>query len=562
MVQKALDKNYNAAIYLRLSKEDGDFSVSTDKKESNSIANQRKLITEYLKHYPEITLVAEYCDDGYTGTNFDRPNFQKMMEDVKQRKINCIVVKDLSRFGREYIEMGRYVEKIFPAMGVRFIAINDNYDSGLAEQAGNEIIIPFKNLINDSYSRDISIKVRTNLDIKRRNGEFVGTHVVYGYQRCEEDKNQLVIDQAVAPIVQSIFRMKMDGFSPTQIAEKLNRDGVPSPYEYKRLSGSKFKTGFKQQVVSSWGAVTIYRILKNEMYTGTLVQGKTSSPNYKVKNRTRKEESDWTRTENAHEAIITPATFDLVQKLMLEDSRSPSGDESVHLFSGKIFCQDCQGSMTRKRTTIAGKTYVYFICTANKQDKNVCNAHRIREQAVYDAVLAVIQSQVELALDLQLALEQLHGISWEERELERIRQRMKRQEEIITHNKQMETAIYEDFKAEIITLDEYHIFKEEFDKNIKEANEAITHLNSNRNQVRGGLTEQQSWLAQFKEYENIRELNRRIVVHFIERIEITADKEVSVVLNNADQFQAILEFLREYPEVGKEKVLPFAREVI
>lgn len=561
-MQKTLDKNYYAAVYLRLSKEDGDFSISTDKKESNSIANQRKLIMEHLKHRPEITFVQEFCDDGYTGTNFDRPDFQKMIELVKLGKINCIVVKDLSRFGREYIEMGRYVEKIFPALGVRFIAINDNYDSAMAEQAGNEIIIPFKNLINDSYSRDISIKVRTNLDIKRKNGEFVGTHVLYGYERSEENKNQLVIDQTAAAVVQSIFRMKMDGFSPAQIAEKLNKDGVPSPCEYKRLSGIKYKTCFQRQAQTDWSAVAIYRTLKNEMYTGTLVQGKTSSPNYKVKNRTQKDETDWTRVENAHEAIITPATFDIVQKLMLEDTRSPSGKESVHLFSGKIFCQDCKGTMTRKRTHSAGKEYVYFICNANKQNKNVCDRHQIKEQAVYDAVLAVIQTQVELALDLQLALEKLHGISWEDRELERIQQRIERQEEIITHNKQMKTAIYEDFKTEVISLEEYRIFKEEFDKNIKEANEAIAHLNSNRNQVRSGLTEQQSWLTQFKKYENIQELNRRVVVHFIERIEISNNKEVSVILNNADQFQAILEFLKEYPELENEKVISLVREVV
>ena len=281
-MQKIIDKTYYAAIYLRLSKEDGDTS-SGEKKESNSIANQRKLIEDYLKKHPEITFVQEFCDDGYTGANFDRPDFQRMMEQVKQRKINCIIVKDLSRFGRDYIDSGKYIEKIFPSLGIRFIAINDNYDSAQSHQAGNEIILPFKNLINDSYSRDISIKIRSNLDIKRRNGEFVGTHVVYGYRRSDEDKNKLVIDQAVAPIVQSIFRMKLDGFSPAQIADKLNKDGIPSPYEYKRLNGDKFHTGFKKQVHTEWSPVAVYRILKNEMYTGTLVQGKTTTPNHKIK---------------------------------------------------------------------------------------------------------------------------------------------------------------------------------------------------------------------------------------------------------------------------------------
>ena len=561
-MQKFMDNTYYAAIYLRLSKEDGDFSSSGEKKESNSIANQRKLIEDFLKQHPEVVLTQEFCDDGFTGANFDRPDFQRMIELVKQRKINCIVVKDLSRFGRDYIESGKYIEKIFPALGVRFIAINDNYDSAMSHQAGNEIILPFKNLINDSYSRDISIKVRSNLDIKRRNGEFVGTHVVYGYQRSEENKNQLVIDKTVAPIIESIFRMKIDGFSPAQIADKLNKDGVPSPYEYKRLCGSKFQSGFKKQIQTDWSPVAIYRILKNEMYTGTLVQGKTMTPNHKVKVRSKKDESEWARTENAHEAIIPPATFDAVQKLMLEDSRSPSGEDAVHLFSGKIFCADCQGSMTRKKTKSNGKEYVYFICTTNKQNKHECNPHRIKEQDVYDAALAVIQAQVSLALDLERALQEVYGISWERRELERIQNRIARQEDVIEYNKKMKAGIYEDFKTEMITLEEYKIFKADCDQKIKEAQDAIARLTGDRNTVNAGLTGQQSWLAQFQEYENIHELNRRVVVHFIERIEIDHDKQVNVSLNNANQFQAILDFLAEcQAEADRKKVIPFIREV-
>lgn len=560
-MQRIMDKNYYAAIYLRLSKEDGDTS-SGEKKESNSIANQRKLIEDYLNKHPEITLVQEFCDDGYTGANFDRPDFQRMMEQVKQRKINCIIVKDLSRFGRDYIDSGKYIEKIFPSLGIRFIAINDNYDSAQSHQAGNEIILPFKNLINDSYSRDISIKIRSNLDIKRRNGEFVGSHVVYGYRRSEEDKNKLVIDQTVAPIIQSIFAMKLDGFSPAQIADKLNNDGVPSPYEYKRLSGSKYQSGFKKQIQTDWGAKAIYRILKNEMYTGTLVQGKTTTPNHKVKTRTTKDESDWMRTENAHDAIIPPALFDTVQRIMLEDTRSPSGDDSVHLFSGKVFCADCQNTMVRKRTRSAGKEYVYFVCNTNKVDKKACDSHSIKEQAVCDAALAVIQAQVALALDLEAALSQLNGISWERREMERINAKIVRQEEIIEHNKQMKAHLYEDFKSEMITREEYNIFKAEFDKGIQEAKDAIARLVGNKNQISSGLTEQQSWLAQFREYENIQELNRRVVVHFIDRIEITADKQVHVFLNNADQFQAIIEFLEEEKaKATAKKVISLIREV-
>lgn len=560
-MQNYIDKTYYAAIYLRLSKEDGDFSQSGEKKESNSIANQRKLIEDYLKHHPEIVFRQEFCDDGFTGADFDRPDFQKMIELVKKREINCIIVKDLSRFGRDYIESGKYIEKIFPAMGIRFIAINDSYDSAMNQQAGNEIILPFKNLINDSYSRDISVKVRSNLDIKRRNGEFVGNHVVYGYQRSEENKNQLVIDKTAAVVVQNIFRMKIDGFSPAQIADRLNQDGIPSPYEYKKRCGFKYRSGFIKQVQTLWSAVAIYRILKNEMYTGTLVQGKTSTPNHKVKVRSKKDESEWIRIENAHEAIIPPATFDIVQKLMSEDTRSPSGKESVHLFSGKIFCADCQNSMIRKKTKSHGKEYVYFICSAGKQDKEMCSVHRIAEHTVYDAVLAVIQSQVALALDLEAALKELDGVCWERRELERIQRGIIRQREIIEYNKKMKTMIYEDFKTEVITLDEYKILKEDCDRKTDDANQAISRLIENRNKVNSGLTGQQNWLNQFREYRNIKELNRRVVIHFIERIEVTQDKQVQITLNHADQFRAILDFLEEYREQHASEA-SFEKEVV
>ena len=584
-MQSFMDKTYYAAIYLRLSKEDGD-TATGEKRESNSIANQRKLIDDYLRKHPEITKVREFCDDGYTGANFDRPEFQKMMEQVRVGTVNCVIVKDLSRFGRDYIDSGKYIEKIFPSLGVRFIAINDNYDSAGAYQAGNEIILPFKNLINDAYSRDISIKIRSNLDIKRRNGEYVGNHLVYGYRRSEEDRTRLVIDEAVAPVIQSIFGMKLDGYSPAQIAQKLNRDGVLSPYEYKRSCGSRYHTHFKKHMRTEWSAVAIHRILKNEVYTGTLVQGKTTSPNHKIKTRTMKPPSEWVRTEHAHEAIISPAIFDTVQRLMREDTRG-SGTEPAHLFAGKVFCADCGRKMIRALFHYGGKEYVYLDCPGRndgtrhrlppppkpkppakgKQPAKGGPArkrrppfvyYRIREDAVYDAVLAVIQTQVALALDLDKALGQLDGVSWERRELERIQTKILHQEEAIEHNKELKAHLYEDFKDEVISREEYAIFKEEFDKAIREAQDAITRLTGDKNQISAGLTERQSWLSQFRAYQNIQSLTRRVVVHFVDRIEITADKQVRVILNQADQFRSITEFLDEVkrdppPKRGRRK---------
>lgn len=292
-----------------------------------------------------------------------------MMDSVKSGEVDGIVVKDLSRFGREYIDTGMYIQKLFPLLGVRFIAINDHYDNAQPGMMENELVLPFKNLMNDSYCRDISIKVRTNLDVKRRNGEFVGSRVIFGYVRSPDNKNQLIIDPPAAKVVQDIFAWKIEGLSAAQIADKLNKSGVLSPIEYKKAHGSKQRTIFQTHDQAKWSSVAIYRILSNEMYTGTLVQGKTTTPNHKVKKTITKSKSEWTKIENAHEAIISHSQFDLIQKILSEDTRSPVGKRGVQPFSGIIYCADCNSAMVRRVTKHGDSEYAYFICSGNKSKK-------------------------------------------------------------------------------------------------------------------------------------------------------------------------------------------------
>ena len=554
MLKLTQDRLYKAAIYLRLSKEDGDFSFTGKKLESDSISNQRLLIKEYLRKCPEITVVKEYCDDGYTGANFERPRFQEMIEAVKAGEIDCIVVKDLSRFGREYIDSGNYLQKIFPMLGVRFIAINDNYDNAKPGATENDLVLPFKNLMNDSYCRDISIKIRTNLDAKRRSGQFVGSRVVYGYMRDPDDKNRLVIDRDAAPVVQDIFKWKLEGLSPAQIADKLNDNGILSPIEYKKAKGLKQRTAFQNKPQALWSAVAIYRILKNEIYTGTLLQGKTTTPNHKVKKTIVKDRSEWSRTENAHEAIISATQFDIVQEIMLDDTRSPVGANGVHPFSGKIFCADCESPMVRKLNRCSDKEYTYFICGGNKGDKHVCSSHRIKEETVYETVLAVIQVHISAALVMEDAMKCIEGADWEARELRKIEEKISFQQEIIDKNRRLLTGAYEDFRSQFLTREEYETFRSQFNGNITEAQAAISHLVSERNSIKGGLTEQQGWLAQFKKYENISEITRSVVVNLIDRIYIRENKDIDVHLKHQDKFATILEFLDEQKAKGNTKI--------
>ncbi len=258
------NKKFLVASYLRLSREDG------DKVMSDSIANQRAMITEYVNQRDDLVLTEEYIDDGYSGTNFDRPSFRRMMEAIKKKKITCVIVKDLSRLGRNYIETGRYLEHIFPMYKVRFISILDHYDNVNTTGDVDQIIVPFKNLINDAYCRDISMKIRSHFEVKRKSGQFIGSFATYGYQKDPHNKNHLIIDPYAAEIVKSIFRMKLEGKSAQHIADELNKLGVLPPSEYKRSSGLNYDCGFRCSEEPKWAAVSVQRVLSNELYTGVM----------------------------------------------------------------------------------------------------------------------------------------------------------------------------------------------------------------------------------------------------------------------------------------------------
>ena len=388
---------YRAAIYVRLSKEDGDLD-DVRKAESNSISNQKSLILNYLKDKEDIEIVSIREDDGYSGATFDRPAFKLMMQDVKDGIIDCIVVKDLSRFAREYIDAGRYIERMFPAMGIRFIAINDAYDSADTQAQGNEIIIPFKNLINDAYCRDISIKIRSHLETKRQNGEFVGNYCVYGYKKSEIDHNVIVPDEYAGHVVQDIFCWIKNGMSLDAISDKLNVLGILSPMAYKLSNGENYKTAFQKKDELLWTPVAVRRIATNIIYTGTLVQGKITTPNHKVKTKILKPQEKWAVCHNNHEALVSLRTFQIVQRLLSVDMRMAPGKDSIYLLSGIAVCADCGALMTRKVSTVNGKKYVYYMCSNNKKNKK-CSSHRIKEADLESRVFDTLRDMTAILLD-------------------------------------------------------------------------------------------------------------------------------------------------------------------
>ena len=535
-------KIYKAAIYVRLSKEDGDVSDAS-KAESNSISNQKELIKDFLKDKQDIVIVSERVDDGYSGVNFERPAFQLMLEDIKQGKVDCVVVKDLSRFGRNYIESGRYIEKIFPMLGVRFIAINDNYDSLTGKSQTDEIVIPFKNLINDAYCRDISIKIRSHLDVKRRKGEFIGSFTIYGYAKDEHDHNKIVIDEYAAGVVRDIYQWKISGMSQQRIADKLNDMGVLSPAEYKKSCGIKYSANLQTKKQAIWSAVAITRILTNESYTGTLIQGKVTTPNYKVKKTVIKDEEDWAVIPNAFEAIITKEQFDMVQEILKKDTRVAPDKKSVYLFSGIAVCGDCGRQMSRKVSTVSGKKYVYYMCSANKKE-GVCSSHRIREDELEKAVVTYLNSYIDELENIQHFLEFIDKLPYQEVNVKRLNMRIVQLEEDAQKYEKLKVSVYEDLKDELISKEEYISMKQEFEKRRRAALDSIAQIKIEIETLASRNGKHHEWIESFIANKGIEKLERNVVVELIDYIKIYEDKRIEIVFRYADNYKEILNQIR------------------
>ena len=553
MLSNNLSKTYLCGGYLRLSKEDDDIAKS-ETLQSNSIENQKEYIEDYLQSKPEIRVVDFYIDDGYSGVNFDRPDFQRMLQDIKDKKINCVIVKDLSRLGRNYIEVGKYIERLFPFLGVRFIAINDNFDSADDAALSNNIIVPFKNLINDAYCRDISIKIRSHLEVKRKRGEFIGAFPVYGYMRGE-DKNKLIVDPCAAEIVKEIFAMKMEGMSQQAIADELNRLGVLSPAEYKKEQGSGYKTVFQTHSRAKWTAVAVLRVLTNEVYMGTLIQGKESTPNYKVRVREKKPKEEWIRVENAHEAIISRTDFELISDILQKDTRVSTGKSAVSVYSGYLVCADCGCSMVRKKVRSGSLEYVYYVCSGNKKDKDICSSHRISENTLNMAITKTLQLHLKQLGDLQESIRYIRETSGNSDKIKKlVLQSEKRKEDIEKYNR-LKLECYEDYKKELITQDEYMLFKKELDNRIEEIQRAITELGKKKRMLLDGGYEKESLLEKFLTSKEI-ELKRSILVRFISRIYVYEDHRIEIIFRYQDEIRQLLGIVEEIKhEVALEEVI-------
>ena len=546
-MKNVAEQVWNTCGYVRLSREDG------DKEESNSVTGQKDLIRDYLSRCPELRECGMKVDDGYTGSNFDRPGFQEMMAEVKAGRINCIVVKDLSRFGRDHLTAGEYIERIFPFLGVRFIAINDHYDSMNSRVESDELIVPFKNLINEAYCRDTSVKTRSQLEIKRQRGDFIGSFAVFGYRKDPENHHRLLVDDYAADVVRDMFKWKLEGISAGDIADRLTGLGIPTPMEYKRSQGMRYSTSFRVKEESVWSAGMILRILKNPVYIGVLEQGRVTTPSYKVKRLVVKPREEWAVVENCHEAIIDRYDFESVQKVLALDTRTSVSGRAVELFSGMVYCGECGGAMIRKTVPSGKKRYVYYVCAAHKNEKT-CSAHSMRIEALDEIVLDALKRYIQDVIDLSDLLELTDTAQLQQAGVRKLQGRLEKKQEDIDRYQTLLRSLYESLADGVIDRDEYQDLKKTYSRRRDEAEEQAEAIQMEMNQEMGNFSEGRDWMGQFRKHQNIETLDRYVVVSLIERILIFRDRRVEIVYRWYDEFRWQMGLLKQvqaaHPERG------------
>lgn len=528
-----------AIAYYRLSK----FAKSTD---SESIANQQKLIREYVSRHPEIVLVDEEQDDGYTGTNYDRPGFQAVIKAVKEKRANCVIVKDLSRLGREYIETGKYLERIFPAMGVRFISINDDIDSE-HERAGDDIIIPVKNIMNEAYCRELSRKLRRQFEVQRSKGEYVGSFVSYGYVKDLEDKHRLVIDEYAAEVVRGIFQLKMQGYNAQAIADYLNENGVLSPSRYKRQIGSQYQSGFQKGQVSEWGPMTVRRILTNEIYIGTLIQGKRGTPNYKVKQMRERDPSKWSVVKHNHEPIIDELMFELVQQMLKRDTRKSPQEETVQPLAGIVFCADCMRGMCRRVVKRGTNSFYYYVCSTNKRAKE-CSSHSFSQKTLESIVYRAIKRQIDLVVELDTLLSQVERSGLVAGKLKRLDVLAEEKEHEIESYQEYRRKLLEAFHEELIDRTEYDAMRQKYTAMISQAQASLEKIMEERKSALSEKSDARNWVSQFAKYQDAPQLTREMAATLIDKVFVYEDKRIKIDFNYRNEIAYHQEILQQ---VGK-----------
>ena len=538
------EKIWTVALYVRLSVEDG------DKVESNSVVNQKQLLSDFLKENLNFNLYDFYVDDGYSGTDFERPAFKRLLEDMRNKKFNTIIVKDLSRLGRNYIEVGNYIEQIFPLFNIRFIAINDNIDSFKDPASVNNVIVPFKNLINDEYCRDISNKIRSVLTMKKRRGEYVSAFTPYGYIKDPKDVHHLIIDEDAARVVRMIYQWSLEGCGRKKIAKKLNAMGILNPLGHKRLELNK-KVGGKSKkdgkLSYAWDMTVLQRILEDQTYCGDTVQNRGKLISYKVHKHIKNPREEWIIVKDTHEAIIDRDTWEKVQEAInCRDTRVCKTGYLTY-FAGHIKCADCGRAMCKNPSGYyKGKPrpYYYYVCSTYKQRSiDLCTSHNIRNTILEESVLEAIKLQVNLIVDFEKTLNDIKQISNIDYRIETMNDRIKRLNQKLEKQKQLRKMTYEDWKLGNISEDEYKEYSESYTNSINQIQENIENIKEELSKFEKN-DDNIVWINKFTKYKNITKLSKEVVDELIDDIYVHEGKEITIKFKYEDEYKKAIEYIK------------------
>lgn len=540
---------YHTAGYIRLSIED------SGKTDGYSLANQEKLVKDFIAEQQDMRLYRLYIDNGATGTVFERPAFDEMMQDMKDGKINCIVVKDLSRLGRNYLEAGNYLEQIFPFFRVRFISITDGYDSNSPDVTDESLIIPLKNIINEGYAKDISLKITTSFESRKKQGQFMGRYPVYGYLKDPANKNHLIVNPETCGIVKRIFQMRNSGMALGAIASQLNAEGIPSPARYLWIKGLSKEERHQD---SYWDRINVKRLLTNKMYLGILVYGKERSSFAKGIKRQRVPESEWKYVPNAHEAIIDQELFDSVQK-KLEDTKQNflnmtginEDYRPENLFRGRIHCSDCGGAMkmskfvnTRKDGSI-DRYAVYECCRRKKLYDLSCPQRSIRKAVVDKTVEEAIRFHIRTFLDTEQIIAKLNRSPKGRAAASDIQNHIREKQRRISKIERLSTGIYEDYREGILNEEEYLAIRSRYGEEKEGLVKEVDALMLAEREHEADYHSTGSLADIVRKYAEFPEINREIVEAFIADIQVHTDSHLVITFAFEDEFQRLIDMAEQ-----------------
>ena len=534
-------RTWRTALYARLSVEDNG-------KEADSIENQIALLESYVSGCPDLSRVELFADNGYTGTNFHRPEFNRMMEAVQSGVIDCIVVKDLSRLGRNYIETSQFIEKICPFYGLRFIAVNDGFDTATVTDTA-QMSMALSNIVNDYYAKDISRKVTSALQTKMERGDYIGNYAPHGYCKDPENKNHLVIDPETAPVIRQIFQWRAEGVSYMEINRRLNEAGIPSPGQYRLEHGIETNNNRKGRSVL-WNKHMVTEILKNIVYIGHLAQKKGSQCLYAGIPYHITGEDEWIVVEHTHEPIISKELFEAVQKINRESaerSRANSGKYAYlprekNIFGKKLTCAECGAVMKLHRSfsTKRDKAYFTFKCpTYAEHGSKGCSDVKKRKADLDVTVFSFIKAQMAVFIDMEHTLQSLLAAKTGSVEQGRTGSKRRFLQQKLENKKSILSGLYVDYKEGLLSRQDYLFTRERIDSAIHEIEAELAEQESSK--TRGLLTGEMKWKHMVQKYQNAAELSQEMVEAFVETIKLHKDGSLEIKLNYMDEFAALID---------------------